>query len=837
MPSASVIRTVAKPLCDGPLASAVQRFQDTGDATVVVAARTTEVENAVRHVWQQTLAAPFPRDLAVVATGALGRRELFPYSDVDLLLLVTREPDSDLERKSLSAFLSSLWDQGIRVSHSVRTPAECCQLHAGNLELIVSLLDARWLAGDVELFRRFRSKLAGFLYAHRRPLAQGLCRLARSRHAAFQNTIYHLEPDIKQTPGGLRDLHLLRWLTQLKNAGKTEIPSPQLPAPLQAARQLLWTLRCFLHLRASRDQNRLDFQAQQALAEQPLSGEGDPAAWMRRYFQQARAVFAAAIQEMENVESRASPLLASFQTWRSRLSNADFSVRGERVFLRSPAAQTQDPERLLRVFEFAARHGFLLSREAERQLAAHLDILGEAIRSGRPLWPWFRSICSLPHAPVALRAMHQTGVLGTLFPEWRQIESLVVWDWYHRYTVDEHSLVSIEALFALRQCQQGLLRHFSELTEEVGDPGVLVCALLFHDTGKVNASSPHAPESARLARLALSRIGAPAEILDRVCWLIQQHLTFSELICARDPDDPSTAARVARRIGTVEALKQLILVSYADISAVNPEAMSPWRLQQLWRWYLATYQALTRQLQTERIEPSTELSPEMALFLEGLPVRYLRTHSPSEVEEHLRLYQQAARWEVALSLHRRDDLYSLTLITRDRPYLLACLAGALSGFGMNILRAEAFSNRQGMALQTFVFDDPGRTLDLNPGEMDRLRRHIELAALGRSSASSLVTQRLPQTPGRRRWLSPAVTFDSGASPSATLIEIVAQDRPGLLYELAFALSSAGCNIELVLADTRADRAIDVFYVTRDGRKLDREVETLLLEQLLKVCRA
>jgi len=829
---------VARPLFEGAVAQAVERFLATGEAAGLVAARTAQVESAVRRAWQENLATHFARDLAVVATAALGRRELFPHSDVDLLLLVGREAGSGAARDALSAFLGSLWDQGMRVSHSVRTPAECCQVHPQNLELSVSLLDARWLAGDPTLYEQFRLRLAGFVCAHRHLLAQGLCRLARERHARFQNTIYHLEPDIKQTPGGLRDLHLVRWLTQLKTAGKTHVPNPELPEPVQPARDLLWTLRCFLHLRASRDHNRLDFEAQQALAQQPFSHERDPAAWMRRYFRWARLLFRTAIEEIEQIESRAGSLLAAFQTWRSRLSNADFSVRRDRVFLRAPAVQVQAPDSLLHLFEFIARHGTPPSREAERQVRERLDALRDWIMPGRPLWPLFRSICSLPHAPLALRAMHETGVLGALFPEWGQIESLVVWDWWHRYTVDEHSLVSIEALVSLRQPQQGLRRRFSELAQEVDDPAPLICTLLFHDTGKAGGGDHHVAESARLARQALGRIQAPPEVCRQVCWLIEQHLTLSRLMCTRDLDDPSTAASVAERVGALEALKQLTLVTYADIAAVSPEAMSSWRLQQLWRLFSVTRKELTRELQTRRIEPPLPPSPDLARFLDGLPLRYLRTHTPSEVEQHVRLHQQAAERGVALSLERRDGLYWLTLVTHDRPFLLASLAGALSQFGMNILKAEAFSNRLGMVLDTFVFQDPHRTLELNPSEADRFRRTVERAASGRMSAGSPVLQRPSGAPGRRRpSLPPVISFDSEATPSATLIEVITDDRPGLLYDLAFTISAAGCNIELVLVDTHAHRAMDVFYVTRDGRKLDSEAEALLREALRKVCRS
>jgi [protein-PII] uridylyltransferase len=191
---------------------------------------------------------------------------------------------------------------------------------------------------------------------------------------------------------------------------------------------------------------------------------------------------------------------------------------------------------------------------------------------------------------------------------------------------------------------------------------------------------------------------------------------------------------------------------------------------------------------------------------------------------------------VALSLERREDLYCLTVITRDRPFLLASLAGALSGFGMNVLKAEAFSNRQAMVLDTFVFEDPNRTLELNPSEKERFHRLVARAALGQLRPGDLPAHRGGQPHRRGRAISPSVTFDSETSSSATLLEVVAEDRPGLLYDLATVISSHGCNIELVLLDTQARKALDVFYITKDGRKLEPDLEAALREQLLEVCR-
>jgi [protein-PII] uridylyltransferase len=280
-------------------------------------------------------------------------------------------------------------------------------------------------------------------------------------------------------------------------------------------------------------------------------------------------------------------------------------------------------------------------------------------------------------------------------------------------------------------------------------------------------------------------------------------------------------------------LKYLTLLTYADISAVNPEAMTPWRLEQLWRTYLVAYRELTRELDTDRIASPRDAAPE---FADGFPRRYLRTHTATEIAAHADLVETATGSGVALDLRRDHGFWRLAIAAADRTGLLAAFAGVLAGFGMNIVKAEAFANRGGMVLDTFVFEDPMRTLELNPEEVDRLRKVLKRAALGKEDVSKLLKGRAPaaKVPDRVR-VRPAVAFDSEASASATLVEIVAQDRPGLLYDLARTFAESDCAIEVVLLDTKAHKAIDVFYVTRGHAKLGPDLQDKLKADLLSVC--
>jgi [protein-PII] uridylyltransferase len=516
------------------------------------------------------------------------------------------------------------------------------------------------------------------------------------------------------------------------------------------------------------------------------------------------------------------------------LSNADFTVSRERVFLRTPQQISMDPALVLRLFEFVARHGIQLSLETERRIRDHKLYLEEFFATSRPLWQTLKPLLSLPHAAQALRAMHDTGLLQIIIPVWEQIECLVVRDFYHRYTVDEHTLVTLEYLQELKATNDVRRRRFRELVEETEEMPLLYMALVFHDLGKSDGLEGHAIASARLAERVLERMQMSETERRTVLFLIEHHLDLSAVMNSRDLSDPATAVELASRVETMEYLRLLALMTYADISAVNPDAMTPWRLEQLWRTYVVGHRELTRELDTERIHSPEH--DETSDFLEGLPTRYLRTHTPDQVRQHVQLARAASESGLALEVERANGIYTITVLTPDRPNLFASLAGVLSSFGMNILKAEAFANQNGTVLDTFSFGDPMRTLELNPAELDRLKATIRRAVLGKEDVQRLLRGRAkPTAPSKHAVVKPTVAFDDEASESATLVEIVAEDRPGLLYELASTFSGAECSIEVVLIDTEAHKALDVFYVTRDGAKLSVDSYAELREQLLTVC--
>ena len=815
---------------------AEEDFFKTGRAADMQTALGRIIDAIAVDAYRSTIEPVLPEGAVMLAAGGYGKRELFPYATVDILVLLEGESPWVSLREPLAECVRLLWDAGLRLNHTVRTISECLEFREQNIDLDITLLDLRYLTGDQGLLSRFENKWPAFLERYGPKLSQHLAQHTRVRHAKFQNTVHHREPDIKEAPGGLRDWNLIGWLSRLAPDGAYS--SDQ----LNQAGEFLSAVRCFLHYRSQSDRNLLDAEAQEQILVQTFSraksthdGALATSEWMREYFRHAWVIFNEARRALALLDKTENTLVGNFRDWRSRLSNSEFTVSRERVFLRSPVQLESDPAVLLRLLEFIGRHGIAPAPETERRLEAGRSAFAAYCAQPRPLWATLEGLLSLPHAAMSFRTLQRVGLLTALFPEWASMVDLVDPEPEHRYTIDEHTLMTLERTTNLRTNTDPTLQRFAQLLSEIENPSVLPFALLFHSCGTSPAAeSDPVKLSAALARQAMERIRVPIEDQREVNFLIEHQFDLAEVMSGRDVDDPATARHLAERVGTIERLKLLTVMTYGALAAVHTDAMTPWRLERLWRAYEITQHELTRELETDRIQDVPDSLAGRPAFLKGFPVRYLRAHSSAEVEEHMRLYEESRPTGVAVQLDRIEGAYRLTVIARDMPALFASFAGGISSFGLDILKAEAFSNTRGMVLDTFVFADPQRTLELNPQESERLLDLIRRVALGKTDGQRLLRSRAKADP-KKRSAPPQVQFDSDACDTATLVEIIAEDRPGLLYNLATVFSSTACNIDVVLIDTKGHRAIDVFYVAHDGHKLSPELQATLKEKLLAVC--
>jgi [protein-PII] uridylyltransferase len=798
-------------------------FFRTLDGPAALEALTAVVDDLAQSVFERQ-----PGPFCVLATGGYGRREFYPHSDVDLLFLHEESGGNEVER-AISFMLHDLWDAGLVLGQQVWTTREISEPDALDPDSLLSLVDARLVAGSEDIGNRFLGAiLPGLIGERRRHLLDHLVAATRERHNQAQDTIYQLEPDLKQSPGGLRDHLTAAYINMIRE------PALELSQPLEdirAAHGFLSRLRVLLHFVKGRNQNQLTHRVQEELVGHLGYGRGDPRSavesLMKEYFLNARILHGWCVRSLESVSREQG-------TPRIEWSAAQDGPR------------LRDAEAMLALFQRSLYEDLPLGESARRAVIEGLTAASTSL--GAPgVRQLLRDILRpRPGLYRTLSEMYELGVLELLIPEFGGIKARMVRDFYHRYTVDEHSLLTIKSIEELLAAENPAERRFRSLLEEIPSPELLTLSLLLHDVGK-SREGAHVDRSARMATRVLRRLRFDSEEMDQVLFLIRQHLAMSSTVFRRDLEDGDTVGRFADLVRDPLRLRLLTLLTFADIKAVGPGVLTEWKKDLLWQLYVAAYNKLTLGFGDERIEDEgaderllralpEDLDKEgLRYFLEGFPRRYLNSVSPQQVYRHFQLSAGlSAENPLRADITDCGSHYELCVVTPDRYYLFAKIVGLLSYFEMNILRGYGFSNRQNRVLDFFQFHDTGGVFRLNPGEKDRFRE-----LLGEAVREQLSVERLLE--GKERSVifrplappfPPSVFYDEEHSREYTILEIVAPDSIGLLYRVGTAISQCRCNIELVLISTEGSKAVDVFYLTHEGKRLDFRLRQELKERIL-----
>jgi len=789
-----------------------------------------------------------PTPLAVMALGGYGRGELNLQSDVDLMVIYEGELSPYVQR-AMQELLYTLWDLGLQVGHSLRSLDDCVAMARTDFSSRTSMQEARFLAGDRRLFARFQRVLRENVY--RRDFGKFLETTLTERdqrYRKFGASPYIGEPNVKESAGGLRDMHTAMWLGAAKFGARTlreladkGLITPREQAAADAALTFLWRVRNELHFFSGHKNDVLGRDLQPRIAKN-LGYENDETSlgverFMHDYYLHARVI--------HRVSRR---LIARCQETLSRRGSAERRQRQQAladglVFFdgalhladRDPRRLREDATRLMKVFWHLHRLGCELSLDLERAVEDALHLVDDGFRRSPLVRDLFLDVCrNWGRVAQTFSEMHEIGLLGRYLPEFGALTCLVQYDVYHRFSADQHSLFAVEHLEALAPGQSAESEGAALVFNEVEKPELLMLGMLLHDIGKAQGHG-HVAKGIPLVRALTARMGLDPADAGAVEFLVAHHLTMSHVAQRRDIDDPKTVADFAATAGDPQRLRMLYLLTYADMRAVGPGVLTPWQARILHELYARALARLTggRVARPNRTQLVGRLHAAVGEDLELQAVkahlamvtdRYLASTSVQRMAEHLRMLRRLAGASVVTELFHHPDLGSsdLVVVTRDVPGLFALIAGTLAAHGVNIISAQIHTRADGIAIDTFQVNDPlGETLT-SKARWTRLLDALRVVLTGEERVETLLERR--RAAGRAPASAagpPKITLDNQLSDAATVLEVKCPDRLGLLYLITRTLSALGLDIASARIATEIDQAFDTFYVhDRQGRKLE-----------------
>ncbi len=798
--------------------------------------------------------------LCLVATGGYGRGELAPFSDIDLLFLIPYKATAWAENVA-EYMLYVLWDLGLKVGHATRTPDECVRLAKEDLTIRTSLLEARYIWGEQKLFR-----VAASRFIKRVVTGTGQDFVAQklkerdNRHKKMGDSRYVVEPNIKDGKGGLRDLQTMWWIARyLYGVNRTHVVQDDILTAAEnrqfnKAENFLWTVRVALHFLAGRADERLTFDMQRRLAEelqyQDRAGASDVERFMKHYFLVAKQVgdltriFCAVLEARQQI------------TFFSRLKRTrklqGFGVQDQRLIALNDDDFERDPTLMVKIFAVADKNGLDIHPATLRQIKQNLKRMTLAVRRSPEANKHFLDVLTSKNkGEINLRRMNEAGVFGKFLPDFGRVVAQMQYDMYHHYTVDEHT---IRAVGLVAKIEAGELADDHPLStkviQQIQSRNVLYVAVLLHDIAK-GRGGDHSLIGADIARRVCPRLGlSPAET-QTVAWLVRWHLLMSNTAFKRDLADPKTIQDFCDIVKSPERLRLLVVLTVVDIRAVGPNVWNGWKGQLLRELYYAAEEVLLAGHVTlgrnERVARKKEL---LAGALDDWSAGAVEKHLNRMVdaywlaEDEVTLVQNAHLMRrvdkagdligVAARVEEWQAMTNIALYTQDHPGLIARVVGAIGVAGASIMGAKIHTSRDGMAMDNFIVQDLENTAFDSRDQLNLMEETILKTLKGSVRPKErLGKKRLFGTKDAAFNIEPVVLIDNKASGRSTVMEVNAKDRPGLLYDLTYALYRLKLSITSAHVATYGERAVDVFYVTDlTGSKVSNKLRLRNIEEKL-----
>lgn len=792
----------------------------------------------------------------VACVGGNGRRRPAPYSDVDLLLVCDTSNES--LKTALKDFVRDCWDTGMELGHSIRTSNDVVRFASDDVQFATSLIDMRLLSGDEVLFSDVQQKLDRRVFRDRSEHFVARCVASRREEwAARGDSVNQLEPDLKKSPGGLRDLHLLRWITYARYGDAD--PSTLLQyealrthelAALQTADEFLTGLRLELHCRTEMKQDVLTREIQVQIVKKNDPDVKDlraaASSAMQEYFQKTSPV--AEVSRRISETQRTAGLLTRLRSALlpgSGLKGLPVHSGAINITDEGLQALREDPSGILDVFVQAAERQVLLSSDLRMAISRLADDLPQ--EPERRHCSQFRQILrSGPGLPSTLRHLHETGVLDWLVPPFSEIRCLMQFNQYHSYTVDEHTLKTIDEVIAL-QDEDSLV---GSAYRTVRHKATLHLALLMHDIGK-GRDGDHSIIGEQLCEEVGRRLQMAENKKQMMAFLVRQHLVMPDMAFRRDYTDTRLINDFARLVGSPERLRMLYVLCVADVKAVGPGVWTDWKADLMADLYQRTMEVISgrppNHLERERIQTIREHVREVIVpagaglavdwpewineQLDALPAFYLMTEDPEQIAQDLDVIQQLDDKEIRFSSEydRESDTVRYRVIASSQfdDGFFHKVTGILSGLRNDIHTVVSCTAANGTIVAGFVVTDNDFEGDVPQHRMDAVTSSIEGVLRGKQTVDRIFRKSsLFQSVGQDKSLvavDPQVSIDNDCSEQYTVIDVFAMDTPGLLYTLAETLYRHDLSVELSRIATNIDQVVDVFYVTdRDGRKVTDE---------------
>ncbi|RJP22462.1 MAG: [protein-PII] uridylyltransferase [Candidatus Abyssobacteria bacterium SURF_5] len=803
----------------------------------------------------------------LIALGGYGRKELCFCSDLDIMLLHDGPLQQSME--TLNDFLVPfLWDIGFTVGHSVRSVDEALRLARNDDVVLTSMLEGRLLLGNSDFLASFKQQLFAQLRA------EGIKKFIRVKkreraqdYREAGSEVYHSEPNIKLTAGGLRDYHTGIWavLAQFGLKSLSECHTEGLLTEdqflrIERALDFIWRVRNQMHLDGGAPHDVLTLSRQEKIAAvfgyQPTRGALPVELFMQDYYSHAHELHHF-YEEMLRLAGFSRPVRQQERPRGGRMDHG-LKIARRRVFLPPDDSQwfREDPPRLLEVFWYSQKRGIMLSESGLNSIRNNLVLIDDNFRSSPVARDYFLAILADPsRVGATIRQMSEIGLLDRYLPEFAQIRNLVRYDSFHQYPVHEHTLRALETLAVVPQLKELGTDILKGILTEVKDPAIVSLAILLHDFGKAHEAS-HVTEGTKIAEAIASRFGLNGSRLHTLNFLVRNHLKMAHLSQYRDIEDLAIIRSFAAEVGSIEMMNMLYLLTFADLYAVRQGSWNDWKSALLYHLYQRTKQMLeeppsaggdgtsaggdgmgiwesAKARAVNQYLPKKEAS-EVRRHLELLSDRYLRAFTPKEIAEHIRMIATLKSRNTALKCMALPQ-YSfshIVICTRDRLGLFADIAGTFAAQQISILNASIFTRSDGVAIDSFYVVDARGDRPLTSTKWAQVKDHLRKVLRGERDVKRLL-QSAEQSPRslQRTMVSlrRGVYFDNHVSATHTVIDIEAPDRVGLLYDIASTFSAMGLNLSVAKITTDVRQAHDAFYVTDENNK--KIVDPLRLQEI------